>query len=169
MRIAIASDHRGVHIKARLVQTLVNAGFSVLDEGTDSEQSVDYPDFARLVALQVSRGEVDRGILICGTGIGMSITANKFSGVRAASCYDEVMVEMSRRHNDVNILCLPGDLIGDRSIDDLVLMWLNTEFDGGRHAQRVHKISTIEEERSSSESIDSTSAERSSDLMGRND
>ncbi len=146
LRISIASDHRGVKIKNRLIQALTANGFVVFDEGTDSDQAVDYPDFARLVALKVSRGEVDRGILICGTGIGMSITANKFSGVRAASCYDEVMVEMSRRHNDVNVLCLPGDMIGERPIDDLVLMWLNTEFDGGRHAQRVQKISEIEQD-----------------------
>ncbi len=144
LRISIASDHRGIHIKARLVQTLTASGFTVLDEGTDSEQSVDYPDFARIVAGKVSRGEVDRGILICGTGIGMSIAANKFTGVRAASCYDEVMVEMSRRHNDVNILCLPGDMIGERPIDELVLMWLNTDFDGGRHVQRIEKITQLE-------------------------
>ncbi len=144
LRISIASDHRGVHIKARLIQALSAAGFSIFDEGTDSDQSVDYPDFAKHVASKVSRGDVDRGILICGTGIGMSIAANKFPGVRAATCYDEVMVEISRRHNDVNILCLPGDMIGDRSIDDLVLMWLQTEFDGGRHAIRVGKISEIE-------------------------
>ena len=145
LRIAIGSDHRGVHIKGRLTQSLTAAGYNVIDVGTESEQAVDYPDYAQQVAKQVSNGEVDRGILICGTGIGMSITANKFPGVRAASCYDEVMVEMSRRHNDVNILCLPGDMIGDRPIDELVLMWLQTEFDGGRHAARVEKISSIEE------------------------
>ena len=144
MRISIGSDHRGVHIKGRLIQALVAAGFTVFDEGTDSDQAVDYPDFAQHVAKKVSIGNADRGILICGTGIGMSIAANKFAGVRAASCYDEVMVEMSRRHNDVNVLCLPGDMIGDRPIDDLVLMWLQTNFDGGRHADRVKKISDIE-------------------------
>lgn len=145
LRISIASDHRGVQIKSRLIQALAATGFSISDEGTNSDKSVDYPDFAKHVATKVSNGEADRGILICGTGIGMSITANKFPRVRAASCYDEVMVEMSRRHNDVNVLCLPGDMIGDRSIDDLVLMWLQTEFDGGRHADRVKKISTIEQ------------------------
>ena len=142
--ISIGSDHRGVKIKARLIQSLETAGYKVTDEGTQTDQSVDYPDYAKEVAAKVSRGDVDRGILICGTGIGMSIAANKFPGVRAASCYDEVMVEMSRRHNDVNVLCLPGDMIGDRSIDDLVLMWLQTEFDGGRHAVRVEKIGDIE-------------------------
>ena len=144
LRISIGSDHRGVQIKGRLIQALLGAGFVVFDEGTDSDQAVDYPDYAQHVARKVSNGDADRGILICGTGIGMSITANKFPGVRAASCYDEVMVEMSRRHNDVNVLCLPGDMIGDRPIDDLVLMWLQTEFDGGRHADRVRKIADIE-------------------------
>ena len=168
LKISIASDHRGVHIKGRLLQALTNNGFTVLDEGTDSDQAVDYPDFATIVAGKVSRGEVDRGILICGTGIGMCITANKFAGVRAASCYDEVMVEMSRRHNDVNVLCLPGDLIGDRPVDDLVLMWLNTEFDGGRHAQRIEKISRIETGGCPSDQP-SANVDSSSDLMRRND
>ena len=144
LKVTIGSDHRGVHIKDRLIQALEAHAFTVTDEGTDSEKSVDYPDYAQDVARKVSSGEADRGILICGTGIGMAITANKFPHVRAASCYDEVMVEMSRRHNDVNVLCLPGDMIGDRPIDELVLMWLNTEFDGGRHADRVTKISEIE-------------------------
>jgi ribose 5-phosphate isomerase B len=144
LKISIGSDHRGVHIKGRLIQALSAAGFSVSDEGTDSEQTVDYPDYAQQVAKKVSNGDADRGILICGTGIGMSITANKFLGVRAASCYDEVMVEMSRRHNNVNVLCLPGDMIGDRPVDELVLMWLQTEFDGGRHADRLKKIADIE-------------------------
>ena len=144
MKIAIGSDHRGVKIKGRLVQGLAANGYEVCDVGTDSEKAVDYPDYARHVALLVSSGQVDRGILICGTGIGMAITANKFAGVRAAPCYEEVMIEMSRRHNDVNVLCLPGDLIGDRPIDELVLMWLQTGFDGGRHADRIKKITEIE-------------------------
>ena len=146
MRISLGSDHRGVQIKARLIQSLQANSFETFDEGTFGDNSVDYPDFAEAVARRVSTGEADRGILICGTGIGMAITTNKFAGVRAAPCYDEVMVEMSRRHNDVNILCLPGDLIGDRSIDDLVLRWLQTDFDGGRHASRLAKIEQIEKQ-----------------------
>lgn len=169
LRIALASDHRGVQIKTRLIQTLTANGYLVFDEGTDSDQAVDYPDFAKQVALKVSRGEVDRGILICGTGIGMSITANKFPGVRAASCYDEVMVEMSRRHNDLNVLCLPGDMIGDRPIDDLVLMWLNTDFDGGRHAQRVQKISDIERSARLANAESSAELDSSSDRLSCND
>jgi ribose 5-phosphate isomerase B len=109
MRIAIASDHRGVHIKAKLVQLLSAAGHQVEDYGTHGDQSVDYPDYAALVSQAVASSAADRGILICGTGIGMAIAANKFPGVRAATCYDEVMAEICRRHNDVNVLCLPGD------------------------------------------------------------
>ncbi len=144
LRISFASDHRGVAIKGRMIQRLLDCGYEVFDEGTHSDQAVDYPDYASIVAGKVSSGEADRGILICGTGIGMAIAANKFPGVRAAPCYDEMMVELSRRHNDVNVLCLPGDLIGDRPIDDLVMMWLKTEFEGGRHGRRVEKISAIE-------------------------
>jgi ribose 5-phosphate isomerase B len=144
MRVCLASDHRGLKVKARLLQSLAGNGFVVSDEGTHSDAAVDYPDFAKLVAEKVSCGDADRGILICGTGIGMAITANKFCGVRAAACHDEVMVEMSRRHNNVNVLCLPGDLIGERPIDDLVMMWLQTEFDGGRHESRVQKITALE-------------------------
>ena len=144
MKICLGSDHRGVHIKSRLVQALKANQFEVIDEGTHSDAAVDYPDIAQQVAVKVSSGQAERGILICGTGIGMAITANKFDGVRAAPCYDEVFIEMSRRHNDVNVLCLPGDLIGDRNVDDLVLMWLQTGFDGGRHANRVQKIGEIE-------------------------
>ena len=146
MKISIGSDHRGVNIKSKLLQCLVANSFEVFDEGTNGDSSVDYPDFAETVARRVSSGQADRGILLCGTGIGMAITANKFIGVRAAPCYDEVMVEMSRRHNDVNVLCLPGDLIGERSVDDLVLRWLQTDFDGGRHADRLAKIGRIEQQ-----------------------
>ncbi len=146
MRIAIASDHRGVKIKNRLLTSLVTKGFEVNDLGTDSESAVDYPDYAQAVAQQVSNRDADRGILICGTGIGMSIAANKFSGVRAAAVYEEVMVEISRRHNDVNVLCLPADMIGERSIDDLVVMWLNTSFDGGRHEARIKKIDALDQQ-----------------------
>ena len=119
LKISIASDHRGVQIKARLIQALAAAGFTISDEGTDSDQSVDYPDYAKQVASKVSGGQADRGILICGTGIGMSIAANKFPGVRAAPCYDEVMVEMSRRHNNVNVAVAAGIL---HAFDDLAIV-----------------------------------------------
>lgn len=144
MRIAIGSDHRGVHVKAKLVTALESLKHVVDDCGTQGEQSVDYPDFAQEVCSRVSGSSAERGILICGTGIGMAITANKFPGVRAASCYDEVMAEMCRRHNDVNVLCLPGDLIGNRPVVDLVKVWLETAFEGGRHQRRLEKIAEIE-------------------------
>jgi ribose 5-phosphate isomerase B len=115
-----------------------------VDEGTGSTESVDYPDIASSVSGKVSRGEVDRGILVCGTGIGMSIVANKFPGVRAATCHDEITAEICRRHNDVNVLCLSGDLLGERPIDNLVEIWLKTEFEGGRHARRLKKVEDLE-------------------------
>jgi ribose 5-phosphate isomerase B len=146
LRVCIGSDHRGIGIKTRLLQTLHRNGYSISDEGAGGDKPVDYPDFATSVARKVSHGESDRGILICGTGIGMSITANKFPGVRAAPCYDSVMAEIGRRHNDVNVICLPGDIIGDRTVEDLVLLWLRTEFEGGRHARRLEKIAQIEAE-----------------------
>jgi ribose 5-phosphate isomerase B len=146
MRISLGSDHRGVSIRPRLIQTLEANGFECVDEGTFENCACDYPDIAAAVARKVSQGEVDRGILICGTGLGMAITANKFPGVRAAPCYEKVMVEMARRHNDVNVLCLPGDMIGERPIDELVLLWLRTEFEGGRHSRRIEKISLVEAE-----------------------
>ena len=156
MNVALSSDHRGFEAKEQLKSYLTSAGHQVTDFGCDGPTSCDYPDTALIGAQSVASGESDRGIFLCGTGIGMSITANKFVGVRAASCYDEVMVEMSRRHNNVNILCLPGDMIGDRPVDELVLMWLQTEFDGGRHEHRLKKISEVEE---SSENPSSASVE----------
>ena len=144
MKISIGSDHRGVNAKAKLVELLRQLGHDVSDEGTCDIQAVDYPDFGAIVSDKVSKGIVERGILICGTGIGMAITANKFPGVRAACCYDEVTVEMCRRHNNVNVLCLSGDMLGERRIDRMVEIWLNTEFEGGRHARRLEKISALE-------------------------
>jgi ribose 5-phosphate isomerase B len=144
MRISIGSDHRGFHIKAKLVELVKGLGHEVDDEGTHDSQSVDYPDIAAAVARKVSEGRAERGILICGTGIGMAIAANKLPGVRAATCHDEVTAEMSRRHNDVNVLCLSGDMLGERRMDRMVQIWLETEFEGGRHARRVGKIADLE-------------------------
>ncbi len=144
MRISVGSDHRGLEVKNRLTELLARLGHQVSDEGTHTSESVDYPDIASVVAAKVSRGQVDRGILVCGTGIGMSITANKFPGVRAATCNDAVTAEISRRHNDVNVLCLAGDLLGQRNIDRLIEIWIDTRFEGGRHARRLEKIAQIE-------------------------
>jgi ribose 5-phosphate isomerase B len=144
MKIAVGSDHRGFAVKENLVQLLKRLGHEVIDCGTHDASSVDYPDIAAIVARQVSAAEVDRGILICGTGIGMCIAANKFPGVRAAPCHDDLSAEMSRRHNDLNLLCLSADMLGEKLIDRMVEIWLRTEFEGGRHARRVEKIGQLE-------------------------
>ncbi len=144
MRIAIGSDHRGVSLKAHLVQILNQWDHEVVDVGTDSEESVDYPDIASAVGNQVSEQQVDRGILICGTGIGMCIVANKFDGVRAAPIHDDITAALSRQHNDLNVLCLSADLISDQALERIVTTWLKTEFEGGRHARRLEKVAKIE-------------------------
>lgn len=144
MRIAIGSDHRGFEAKRRLVASIQSLGHEVIDCGTDQSENVDYPDFAYQVASRVSRGEVERGVLICGTSIGMCIAANKVKGVRAAPCHDSITAEMSRRHNDANVLCLSADLLGEELMYHMVRIWLQTEFEGGRHARRVEKITKIE-------------------------
>jgi ribose 5-phosphate isomerase B len=147
MKIAIGSDHRGYDAKKRIATLLQQLGHEVLDVGTQSSDSVDYPDFAFPVAQAVSEGRVERGVLICGTGIGMCIAANKVPGVRAAPCHDSITAEMSRRHNDANVLCLSADLLGDELIDRMLRIWLQTEFEGGRHARRVDKIARFEAEK----------------------
>ncbi len=144
MRVAIASDHRGYRLKSRLIPFLESLGHEVRDYGTNSEERVDYPDFAAKVAADVSNKEADRGILICGTGLGMCIVANKFLGVRAVSCYDAMTAEISRRHNDANVLCLSGDLLGEPLVQRIVETWLSTDFEGGRHARRIAKIEELE-------------------------
>ncbi len=144
MKIAIGSDHRGFDAKRRLVSLVQQLGHEVLDLGPEGSESVDYPDYALQVAQAVSEGRVERGILICGTGIGMCIAANKVKGVRAAPCHDSITAEMSRRHNDANVLCLSADLLGEELIDRMVRIWLETDFEGGRHARRVDKITRFE-------------------------
>jgi ribose 5-phosphate isomerase B len=146
MKIAIGSDHRGYETKRRLVHFLQQLGHEVVDMGTDGSDAVDYPDFAFQVASAVSEHRVERGILICGTSIGMCIAANKVKGVRAAPCHDSITAEMSRRHNDANVLCLSADLLGEELIGRMVRLWLETEFEGGRHARRVEKITRFETE-----------------------
>ena len=153
MRISIGSDHRGVDVKRQIIDLLRQLGHDVFDVGTQSDESVDYPDIAAEVGRRVSQSESDRGILICGTGIGMAIVANKFPGVRAAPCHDDLTAEMSRRHNDLNILCLSADLLGVKLIDHMVEIWLSTEFDGGRHARRVEKIGELDHELGTMESV----------------
>ena len=144
MRIAIGSDHRGVAARQRLMGLLQRHGHEVVDCGSHGEDAVDYPDIAADVARRVSEGSVERGILLCCTGVGMAIAANKLPGVRAATCHDEVTAEMSRRHNDLNVLCLSAEMIGPEVQDKLIQTWLTTPFEGGRHARRVAKIAALE-------------------------
>ena len=144
MRIAIGSDHHGHGIRSTVIQLLERLEHQTVDMGSNESGPVDYPDVALLVADLVGRGEVDRGILICGTGVGMCIAANKVSGVRAAPCHDDLTAEMSRRHNDLNVLCLSADLLGEKLVDRMVEIWLKTPFESGRHARRVEKISALE-------------------------
>ena len=146
MRIAIGSDHRGVTSRSRLVGLLERMGHEIVDCGSFGDEAVDYPDVAAEVARRVADGAVERGILLCCTGVGMAIAANKVAGVRAATCHDEVTAEMSRRHNDLNVLCLSAELIGPEVQDKIIRTWLATPFEGGRHARRVDKIAALESE-----------------------
>jgi len=146
MKIAVGSDHRGVAVRLRIIPFLQQLGHEVLDFGPEAGNSVDYPDYAQKVARAVGAGEVERGVLICGTGIGMCIAANKVHGVRAAPCHDSITAELSRSHNDANVLCLSADLLGEELIERMLKIWLVTPFDGGRHARRVEKIMKVEEE-----------------------
>lgn len=144
MNVALSSDHRGFHAKEQIKAYLASAGHRVADFGCDGQASCDYPDFALKGAKSVASGESDRGIFFCGTGIGMSVTANKVYGVRAALCHDELTAEMSRRHNDANVLCLAADLLGDELIRRVVDVWLRTEFEHGRHDRRIKLITEFE-------------------------
>lgn len=146
MHVAVASDHRGVRVKGQIVNQLNSLGMDVLDMGPDDSESVDYPDFARTVCESVLDEKSHRGILICGTGIGMCIAANKFPGIRAVTCHDDVTAELSRRHNDANVMCLSADLLGDRLLNRIVELWLKTEFEGGRHSRRLKKVTELESE-----------------------
>jgi ribose 5-phosphate isomerase B len=144
MRIAVGSDHRGIEMCNKLIEYLKKLGQDVVDSGTHAYEGDDYPDVAEVVARKVSNHEADRGILICGSGMGMCIVANKIPGVRAAPCFDDLSAEISRRHNDLNVLCLSSDLIGEMLADRIVEIWLNTPFEGGRHARRNQKIADLE-------------------------
>ncbi len=144
MKVALACDHGGFRLKEVIKTYLEELNIEYVDYGTFSEESVDYPDFAYKAAKAVAAGEVDRGVFICGTGIGISIAANKVRGIRAALCYNIFAAEMSRRHNNANVLCLGGRVLGDELAKAIVKVWLETPFDGGRHERRVKKIAEIE-------------------------
>ncbi len=145
--IALASDHGGFRLKEEIKEYLREKGFQVKDFGTDGEGSVDYPDFAWRATKAVAGGECQKGILICGTGIGMSITANKVRGIRAALCHDSFSARMAREHNDAQVLCLGQRVVGTGLALDLVRIWLESNFTGGRHCSRVEKIEQYEKEK----------------------
>ncbi|MFQ5490699.1 MAG: ribose 5-phosphate isomerase B [Phycisphaerae bacterium] len=147
MNVAVCSDHRGFRAKECIKAALERMGHSVNDYGCDQPESCDYPDQAVPASQAIADGACQTGIMICGTGIGMSITANKVSGIRAALCHDELTAELARKHNDANVLCLPGDLIGDELMKRIVEVWLNTPFEAGRHRRRLNKIAAFESAR----------------------
>jgi ribose 5-phosphate isomerase B len=144
MKIAIACDHRGYTVKQRIVAQIIDRGHEVTDFGTDNPRPCDYPDFGIPAAKMVALGQADRGILIDGSGIGMSIIANKLPGIRAAICHDELTAEISRRHNNANIICFAADLLGDELIRRIIDAWLLTPFEEGRHTRRVEKLNQLE-------------------------
>jgi len=146
MKIAVGSDHGGFNLKKTIIEYLEENNIEYRDFGCYSEKPVDYPDFARLVAKAVSRGEFDSGILICGTGIGISIAANKVKGVRAALCNDCFSARMAREHNDANILALGERVIGKGLALEITKTWLESKFQGGRHQRRIDKIMQLEKE-----------------------
>ncbi len=145
MKIAVGSDHRGFEAKQQIKAIATEFGHECIDFGANDNNPVDYPDLAYLAATAVSKKQADRAILTCATGIGMSMAANKVHGIRAALCHDELSAQISRDHNDANVLCLSGDQIGAVLLRKIVEVWLNTEFSGGRHERRVRKITAIEE------------------------
>jgi len=144
MRFAIGADHAGYEAKERVKRWLVEHGHGVDDVGTHGTASVDYPDFAGQVARKVAQGEADLGVLVCGTGIGMSMAANKVRGIRAAACAETFSARMSRRHNDANVLCLGARVLGSGLMEEILAAFVGGSFEGGRHAARVDKINRIE-------------------------
>lgn len=144
MKVAVANDHRGYAAIEQIKAIISQLGFECVDCSTPGSQPVDYPDHAYIAASMIAEKKADRAILVCGTGIGMSMAANKVKGIRAALCYDELAAKLSREHNDANVLCLSGDLIGPMMMRRIVETWLTTKFVAGRHLRRVKKIEAIE-------------------------
>ncbi len=147
LRVAVGSDHAGYEVKERAKQVLASLGAEVIDEGTTSNESVDYPDFGAAVGRAVAAGEAERGVLICGSGIGISIAANKIAGVRAAVCWNEQTARLARQHNDANVLCLGARFVEPDLAERMIRTFMETGFDGGRHQQRVDKLTKLDEER----------------------
>ncbi|WP_422485115.1 ribose 5-phosphate isomerase B [Gudongella sp. DL1XJH-153] len=144
MIIGIGSDHAGFDLKEEMKKFMEENGYEVRDFGTNNKESVDYPDFGRSVGEAVAAGEIDKGVVICGTGIGISISANKVKGVRAALCGDVFSARMSREHNDANVIAMGGRVLGVDLAKEILLTYLKSEFQGGRHERRVNKIAEIE-------------------------
>ena len=142
--IALGADHAGFSLKENLKSWLTDSGHRVLDFGTHSGESVDYPDYAAAVGMAVAKGEADRGVLVCGTGIGMAIAANKIAGVRAAQCADSASAQISRQHNDTNVVTLGARTTPPETAVEIVKKWLDTGFEGGRHSQRIEKVTGLE-------------------------
>jgi len=142
--VALGADHAGFPLKEYLKTWLIGRGYDVVDLGTQSAESVDYPDFAVGVSSAVTAGKADRGILVCGTGIGMAMAANKLPGVRAATCSDAFTARMSREHNDANVLALGARITSREAAIEILELWLDTDFAGGRHARRVDKIVALD-------------------------
>ncbi|MBF4501077.1 ribose 5-phosphate isomerase B [Savagea sp. SN6] len=146
MKVAIASDHGGNALRKELIELLKEMKLDYVDLGPETDDSVDYPDYAKPVAEGVANGTYDRGILVCGTGIGMSIAANKVEGIRCALVHDVYTAHATREHNDSNIIAMGGRVIGGALARDIVKTWLTTEFEGGRHERRIEKITAIEQQ-----------------------
>ncbi len=144
MKIAIGSDHAGFELKEKIKKFLEELGYKYKDFGTNSNESVDYPDYGLKIAESVAKKECDRGILICGSGIGMCMTANKVSGIRAALCHNIETAKLSREHNDANVLTFGSRMINEKTAKDMVKVWLKTEFLGDRHLRRINKMKDIE-------------------------
>ena len=147
-RIPIAADHAGYELKEMLEHELRELGYDVADLGTDSADSTDYPDYAHPLAREISEGRAARGVLLCGTGLGMSYVANRYPGVRAAVAWSPEIAELSRRHNDANVLVLPSRFVSEADSREILRMFLHTEFEGGRHSRRVEKIDRTAAEKS---------------------
>ncbi|MDA8015918.1 MAG: ribose 5-phosphate isomerase B [Thermoanaerobaculia bacterium] len=145
MKIATGADHAGYELKDHLAAELRGSGHEVDDVGTSSGDSVDYPDFAAAVGRKVASGEVDLGVLVCGSGLGVAIAANKIRGVRAATCNDPYSAAMSRAHNDANVLTIGARIVGEGLAEEILRAFLSTEFEGGRHGRRVGKITALED------------------------
>ncbi|MBI4898672.1 MAG: ribose 5-phosphate isomerase B [Actinobacteria bacterium] len=146
MKIAVASDHAGFDLKQLIAGALRELGHEVEDFGTDSDDSVDYPDFAAPAARAVASGDMERGVIVCGSGVGVAIVANKIDGARAVNAHDPLEAEMSRKHNDANVLTLSGQRVAPEAALTIVRRFLETPFEGGRHARRIEKITALEHE-----------------------